>query len=260
VTSPITLRAGRERGFSLVELMIAVTIGLVLTITLAQLFLGSRRTYATTDDVSRMQENIRYTYQLLTRTLHLAGYKSSPNIKTEDVFTADVNKRILDGVDGGIGTASDSFLVRFEGSSNGPGAADNTVFDCLGVPVQAGTMATNNFTIQLDVNGKSGLYCNGSELVPDVRNMQVLYGLDTDRDLVADTFVQGSPALFGNLIQLMSIRTVKVALLFETPNTHAAVTQDTRTHTLLGVDLQPFNDNHIRRVVTLTVNLRNRTP
>jgi type IV pilus assembly protein PilW len=260
----MTFARARERGFSLIELMIAVTIGLVLTITVSQLFLGSRRTYATTDDVSRMQENIRYTYQLLTRTIHLAGYKSSPNIKTEEVFTADVNKRILDGVDAGTGTASDTFTVRFEGSSNGPGPADNTVFDCLGVAVPAGSLVANTFSIGQDANGRFGLYCNNgtgaTELVPDVRNMQVLYGLDTDRDLVADTFVTGSPALFADLNQLMSVRTMKVALLFETPNTHAAVTQDTRAHTLLGVELRPFNDTHIRRVVTLTVNLRNRTP
>ena len=260
----MTPRSGRERGFSLIELMIAVTIGLVLTITVSQLFLGSRRTYATTDDVSRMQENIRYTYQLLTRTIHLAGYKSSPNIKTQDVFTADVNKRILDGVDAGTGTGSDSFTVSYEGSSNGPGVADNTIFDCLGVAVPAGTMVVNTFSIRQDASSRFGLYCdNGTgatELVPDVMNMQVLYGMDTDRDLVADTFVTGSPALFADLNQLMSVRTLKVALLFQTPNLHAAVTQDTQTHTLLGVELEPFNDTYIRRVITLTVNLRNRTP
>lgn len=244
----------RERGFSLLELMIAVTIGLVLTITVAQLFIGSRRTYATTDDVSRMQENIRFTYQVLTRTIHLAGYKSSPNIKTEDVFTAA--EPILLAVDGGAGIASDSFTVRYEGSSDGPGGiADNTVLDCRGNAIPAGLKAVNTFTIAAGLNTRPALFCNGVELVPDVQNMQVLYGLDTDLDMVADSYVVGSPGL-----PVINVRSMRVALLFETPNMRAAVTPDTQVHTLNGVVLPAFNDTYIRRAVTMTINLRNRTP
>ena len=73
----------RERGFTLVEIMVSLTIGLLLTVAIASLFVNSRRTYATTEDLSRMQENIRYTYQELTRAMHLAGYKSSPNVSSE---------------------------------------------------------------------------------------------------------------------------------------------------------------------------------
>ena len=254
-------KPGRERGFSLLELMIAVTIGLVLTITVAQLFIGTRRTFATTDDVSRMQENIRFAYQVLTRTIHLAGYKSSPNIKTEDVFTTA--EPLLVTADGGAGVASDSFTVSYEGSSNGPGQpADNTVLDCGGNAVQAGLKATNTFSIAEGENKRPALFCNGVELIAGVQNMQVLYGLDTDRDMVADNYVIGSPAL-----PVINVRSMRIALLFETPpnsidtaKTRTAVTQDSQVHTLNGVALPAFNDTYIRRVVTMTINLRNRTP
>ncbi|MGZ5145108.1 MAG: PilW family protein, partial [Burkholderiales bacterium] len=58
-----------DRGFTLIELMVAMTIGLMLTLVVANLFLGSRATFQTTDETSRMQENIRYAYQLLTRSI-----------------------------------------------------------------------------------------------------------------------------------------------------------------------------------------------
>jgi len=246
-------KPGLERGFSLIELLIAVAIGLVLTITVAQLFIGSRQTYATTDDVSRMQENIRYTYQVLTRTIHLAGYRSSPNNFVEDVFTAA--EPIVEAVDGGPGIASDTFTVRYEGSSNGTGAEDGTVLDCSGAVIAAGLKAVNTFSIGIGANTRPALFCNGGELVADVQNMQVLYGLDTDRDMVADHYVAGRPDLPSN-----DVRSMRVALLFQTPNPRAAVTPDGQIHTLNGVPLPVFNDTFIRRVVTMTINLRNRTP
>src|ERR1043165_7328718 len=52
----------RNQGFTLLELMIAMAIGLLLTLIIGTLFVQSRRTYLTTDDVSRMQENMRFAY------------------------------------------------------------------------------------------------------------------------------------------------------------------------------------------------------
>src|SRR5437868_2366793 len=69
----------RRVGFTLIELMIAVTIGLLLTAVVAKLFVGSSATYQTTDEISRMQENIRFAFQLMSRTVHQAAYRSSPN-------------------------------------------------------------------------------------------------------------------------------------------------------------------------------------
>src|SRR5262249_36477636 len=78
-----------SRGVTLVQLMVAVTIGLLIIVVVAQLFLGSKQTFATTDDVSRMQDNIRYTQQLLTRIIHQAGYKSQANSVTTTVFSGN---------------------------------------------------------------------------------------------------------------------------------------------------------------------------
>ena len=244
-----------ERGFTLIELMVAVTIGLVLTAVVANLFLGSRATYQTTDEVSRMQENIRFAYQLLSRTIHIAGYRSAPNSFANQIFTgANV---ALAGVEGG-GTAPDSFTIRYQGSGNGTGTPDGSIVDCAGGEVDAGIITTSTFTIAAGANGGNALFCNNgvaNEVVSDVDNMQVLYGEDTNGDLVADRYVAAD-----NVTNFDSVVTVRVSMLFRTPNISASVLTDTTTYDLNGTVVGPFNDTRIRRVVTLNMNLRNRTP
>ena len=246
---------------TIVELMVAVTIGLLLTVVIAQLFLGSRQTFATTDDVSRMQENIRFTQQMLIRIIHLASYKSSPNALTvgrdgkPGVF--DPPNVALFAVDGG-GTTSDSLTIRYQGSGDGLGIADGTVVDCVGTKVDAGGFAINTFSIAPGANG--GLLCNGVEVVPNVVNMQVLFGEDTDSpaDFNANRYVP-----LAGVANMTNVVSVRIGLLFKTPTATSKAITDARTYDMLDdatVVLGPFADRSIYRVVTTTINFRNRTP
>ena len=60
----------QQRGFSMVELMIAITISLLLLAGVIQIFSASRQTYTLQDGMSRLQENARYALER-----HLAGYR-----------------------------------------------------------------------------------------------------------------------------------------------------------------------------------------
>jgi hypothetical protein len=85
--------------------------------------------------------------------------------------------------------------------------------------------------------------------------MQVLYGEDTNSDLVADRYVE-----VGSLGSLDSVVSVRIALLFRTPDLQAAALKDAVTYDLNGTIVGPFNDTRMRRVLLMNVNLRNRTP
>lgn len=71
-----SLRRGTKaiRGFSLVELMVAMALSLVLLGGVVTIFLSSRATYETTDRLSRIQENGRFALDTVVRDLRSAGY------------------------------------------------------------------------------------------------------------------------------------------------------------------------------------------
>ena len=62
------------RGFTLVELMIALTLGLLLTIVIGYGYLASRQAFRTVDTLSRMQENARYVFELMSHDIRMAGF------------------------------------------------------------------------------------------------------------------------------------------------------------------------------------------
>lgn len=249
---------------TIVELLVAVTISLLIVIVIAQLFLGSRQTFSTTDDVSRMQENIRFTQQLLIRTIHLAGYKSQPNSITNTVFNTTPALSIHAG-EGEVAN-TETFTVRYQGA-RGDTTADGSVVDCLGVRIDAGVMAYSTFSIRPGQNGRNALFCsnqadrsNPREIVANVNNMQLRFGEDTDGDLAVNHYVA-----FSGVANMSNVLSMRVALLFETPTavSKTTVSDDaTRKYDLNGVLVGPFptDTGRIRRPVTVTINLRNRTP
>ena len=51
--------AKTQSGFSLVELMVAMTIGFIVVGSIGYLYIGSRSAVRTTDNMSRMEESAR---------------------------------------------------------------------------------------------------------------------------------------------------------------------------------------------------------
>jgi type IV pilus assembly protein PilW len=259
----------RDRGFTLIELMVAMTIGLLLTVTIAQIFLGSRRTYSTNDDLSRMQENMRYTHDMLNRVVRMTGYMAYPGSSPIDI---DAIKGVfpgatpaLAGVDGDGGSTSavttpDSFTVRFQGTGSDTGVADGETTDCLGNIVSPTATSTNIFTINATTKSLECDIGDGKPqvLVSDVENMQILYGEETTGDFATDKYVPRN--LVANMDRVMAVR---IALLFRTPNLNVRSAPDTSTYPLFaGTVPAPTGPEatRIRRTMTMTIALRNRSP
>lgn len=62
-----------ERGFSLVELMIALALGLFLTGVAISIVVNNRQTFRTAENQARMQENARAAFEMISRDLRGAG-------------------------------------------------------------------------------------------------------------------------------------------------------------------------------------------
>lgn len=72
---PRAFRSQRDQcGLSLIELMIALALGLLLTLGVVQIFLGSSQTYRLGDSLGKVQENIRFTLGTLQYEARMAGH------------------------------------------------------------------------------------------------------------------------------------------------------------------------------------------
>lgn len=66
-------------GFTLIEMMVAVVIGLLLLLGLSQMFLASRNSYRLQEGLSRIQENTRLIDTYLEENVRMAGYMGCGN-------------------------------------------------------------------------------------------------------------------------------------------------------------------------------------
>jgi len=61
-------------GFSLIELMISMLLGLILIAGVGTLFAGSRQAYRSDEALARLQETVRVAFEFVSRDLRAAGY------------------------------------------------------------------------------------------------------------------------------------------------------------------------------------------
>lgn len=64
----------KSKGVGLVEIMVALAIGLVLMAGVIQIYLSSSQTNRAAEDMARMQENIRFAAELITNDIRMAGF------------------------------------------------------------------------------------------------------------------------------------------------------------------------------------------
>jgi len=63
----------RQLGLTMIELMVALALGLVITAAVGYVYLSGLQGYRTQDALSRMQENARYAFEVISTDVRLAG-------------------------------------------------------------------------------------------------------------------------------------------------------------------------------------------
>lgn len=176
----LPMRQAGMRGFSLIELMVAITIGLFITLGLSQMFLSMYSTANTQRGLADFQDNQRIGVTILTNTLELAGYYFLPNSGLPSVTSANAD---------GSSFATNSALVGTSGTNDtinifyqtGGNAVDN-VINCQGGTSTSAATVINSFSI----NTSNQLVCtvtsNGTTSSPlvlanNVTGMKILYGV-----------------------------------------------------------------------------------
>ncbi len=90
-----------QRGLTLIEVMIALGLGLLIVAALGYLFVGNRQAFRVQDSLARLQENGRYALEVLGQDLRMAGYigcaevGGKPGEVKPKIHHVDVVKKLL---------------------------------------------------------------------------------------------------------------------------------------------------------------------
>lgn len=93
----LSRRAARERGLSMVELLVALAIGSLLIVGAVFVYSQSRTTATLSETVARLQENARFAFALMEPDIQLAGnygYGNQPSDirMTDGTFVSDLQQ------------------------------------------------------------------------------------------------------------------------------------------------------------------------
>jgi type IV pilus assembly protein PilW len=218
----------RQRGFSLIELMVAIVIALFLLGGLFSILQSTRDTSANQGALAQLQDNQRISVSLMTDVIEQAGFYPTPyNTAISTVFATGgaftQAGQVVSGTtntDTSATSVGDQLYVRYENDATG------TVLGCTGSSdPPANTVHTYLFQVKT-VNGTNALVCsvNGGNdivLVNSVSKLNIYYG----------TYSAGTTALAPgavdsyltatqlNVTPLMwtNVYSVKIVLTFPNP-------------------------------------------
>jgi len=271
----------RYKGFSLVEVMISITLGLILMIAIVSIFSGIRAGQNIQDGLTHVQEDGRIAIQLMSRELRNAGYRKPVWIEPQIGYFPITNGS-LEGASG----ANDTLQLMYQDDSNCRGVLNGNIDPETGET----EMGYKRITFAVDDNENLVWSCDygltttnlvagftNQDVIAGVESFQLLIGIDTDFPpdfsvnswttadaieprtsvcLQSQTLCEGQ-GLLDDMAGGIPVA-MKIGLLVA--STENVDTQaDTRSFSVLDVVVPSVNDRKMRKTFVATVNMRNLT-
>lgn len=197
-------------GLTLVELMVAMVLGLLITLAAIATLTVARQGFASTDAAAQLRDNARFAQAMLQRIGGQAGFRNLRPELPSGVSIAGQQDRppYVYGINNATRTSStvwdersaagpqgsDLLVLRYHASTldgREGGEADGSIIDCLGnsdAEESDGEPLVSIFYVANDSSGEPSLMCARSNdgtapfdsqpLVQGVENFQVLYGVN----------------------------------------------------------------------------------
>ena len=199
------INACRQRGLTLIELMISVTIGLVFIFGAVTFLVSGHQSFRAQNSGSRIQENARFALDILKEHVRMAGYNDTTSSLLD--LPALIYRGACKTINGLTANPCSDDTTTDQGDRLAmalripTGATGVAAQDCMGSPLtKPNQHVVNVFWVEQDSSGVSSLYCRGynpdtnawhgteaQPLVDGIEQMQVQYGL-----------VDGNPSSTGN--------------------------------------------------------------
>ncbi len=265
----------QQKGFSLVEMMISMVLGILLLLATSVVYLSSQRSSSNRTQYASMEDNARSALEIMTRAIEHTGYTSTNSVPLDDRFITksvvaancgggkkNVLKTSLFGVvSNGVSGATDSIGVVYVGDSSFnrdcTGKQLPTACQVGGVGTVDASKIYNYFSVATNTAGVPVLNCAGSnnlttvEVAEGVENLQVLYGVDNNQDNRVDQYVNADKVSSWN-----HVISVQLAVLIRSLR-KVKNKAEVKKYKLLDNQIITTNDRYQRAVFTSTVRLRN---
>jgi len=271
--------SNKQAGLSLIELMLAMLLGIFLIAGISIVYLSSKRTYNASNQLSQLDESARIAIKALREHIEHAGYtrtgaRNFPYLLSSSLTTAFA-------CPSGDSNVSNPNTVRFAENDHSAGhgdsigvafQADKTLMrDCTGTAIpndclanSATSMVYNSFWVQVSAaDGYPNLYCGGSRnympqpLAQGIENIQFLYGVDNDGAENGWKIDQYKTANNMTSADWEKVMTVKAALLVRSlERVHAQAEGGSYKLFEETITISPA-DRYQRAVYTTTIHLRN---
>lgn len=247
----------KQAGFTLIELVISIGLGLAMIAVALQYLIGSSATYSATETASRIQENARFALTLFSDEIRMAGYAQPGSGSQPGFFFRGTCGAFNPCTANGEGTLPDRIAIW-----SNPPPDDGSERDCTASALAANAQIANVYYLTTASNGVTSLMCRGfnvttnqwnaaaQPLLDGIDNMQVLYGVraanGTSRYVNADSV--------GDWSQVLSVR---LMLLVSSGSENGGSPLQLRTYELLDAPPLEYTDTFIRRPFSTTVVINN---
>ncbi len=267
----MSMSMSRQRGMTVAELLVAVTLGLGVLLGAAGLFIWANRAFAAQVETAAMDDAGRYALEAIARAVrqaaaadweaHSGGPDPSAPARLAGLDARAVSRTgfALDDPVAGSVNGSDVLAVRFPGSG-APPDGDGTSLDCAGFGVHRDEDGWSIFYVARNAQGDAELRCkyrgagawSADAVVGAVDSFQVLYGLDADADGAPERYLNASAVAGLDAGLLLAgataaereadlrrrthwkkIASVRIALLLHGPASRLETAADT-VHALFG--------------------------
>ncbi len=179
-----SVRQGLQRGFTMIELMVALLIGLFIAGGLMILVQDNKRTFTAQGALAQLQDSERLAGSLMTDIIQTAGYFPSPTLYTAAAVLPTSNPtwalgQYISGTNPGT-AQGDTVSVRFA-TNSGDG-----ILNCAGTSNSSGAVYTyiNTFSVNTsnqlvctrgDLAGPNNVY----PLINGVQKLTILFGVNS---------------------------------------------------------------------------------
>ncbi|MBN4079491.1 PilW family protein [Beggiatoa alba] len=219
--TPTAYFGRRQKGMTLIELMIAVTLSLILLAGVLQIFIGNKQTYRVQDAMARVQESGRFAVKFLVKDLRMAGFMGCASINSINNPPTNMvdldNNGVPDTISGFIGDGlqgweSTQLPVPISDTQNLViGTTVGTVLagtDILSIKRASdtgvrltGNMTTMNANIQLLTATVNGMFSAGDILmISNCENTDIFAATNVSGGAVTTTIAHSNAVNIGNFL------------------------------------------------------------